>query len=245
MARNMLTDNFAEPLNTARAAKFDINAGDGNLTIDRLTGSEQVLVSGILQYFENQGLPFRSLDWGSDQAIFTLKAGRANRSWLHLPWAACNGAVDWQIHLNPAAAADITAHSNGGNITLNLVGMAVARVAADTGGGNVDVVLPDDAADLSVTARTGAGNASVEIGSGIAGSNVVNASSGAGNVVVCIPSGVAARIHVTTGMGKAIVDPRFSKIDRNTYQSPDFDGAADKIEITASSGIGNVSVSIR
>ena len=62
--------------------------------------------------------------------------------------------------------------------------MAVTRVSADTGGGNMDVVLPDNAANLSVTAKTGAGDVTVEIGSGITGSNTINASSGAGNVVV-------------------------------------------------------------
>jgi hypothetical protein len=43
-------------------------------------------------------------------------------------------------------------------------------------------------------------------------------------------------------VGKVIVDSRFSKIDRNTYKSPDYDGAANKVEITVNSGAGNVSV---
>jgi hypothetical protein len=46
MTKNVLTDNLSEPLNGATTAKVDIHAGDGNLTIDRLTGGEQVLVSG-------------------------------------------------------------------------------------------------------------------------------------------------------------------------------------------------------
>ena len=245
MAKNVLTDNLSEPLNGATTAKVDINAGDGNLTIDRLTGGEQVLAGGTLQYFEKQGLPTRTLVSSNGQATLTLKGGGAGQPWFRFPWAACNGATEWQIHLNPTVSSDITAHSDGGNVKLNLAGMAVTRVSADTGGGNMDVVLPDNAADLSVTARTGAGNVTVEIGSGITGSNIVNASSGAGNVVVRIPSGVAARIHATTGLGKAIVDPRFGKTDNNTYQSPDFDSAADKVEITVNSGAGNVSVNTK
>ena len=86
----------------------------------------------------------------------------------------------------------------------------------------MDVVLPDNAADLSVTAKTGAGN-----------------------VTVSVPSGVAAKIHASSGLGKVIVDPRFSKLDDNTYQSPDYDAAANRVEITASSGAGNVSVITR
>ena len=143
----------------------------------------------------------------------------AGQPWFRFPWAACNGATEWQIHLNPTVSSDITAHSDGGNVKLDLAGMAITRVSADTGGGNMEVVLPDNAADLSVTAK-----------------------SGAGNVVVHLPSGIAARIHATSGLGKVIVDSWFSKIDKNTYQSPDYDGAANKVEITASSGAGNVSV---
>ncbi len=125
---------------------------------------------------------------------------------------------------------------------LDLAGMAITRVIADSGGGNMDLVLPENATNLDVAARTGGGNVTVDIGRGTAGIGVVNARSGAGNVVVRVPNGLAVRVHATTGMGKAIMDARFSKIDRGTYQSPDFDGAVDKIEITATSGAGNVSV---
>ena len=220
--RNVLTDRLSEPLNGATTAKVDINVGTGNLTIDKLTGGEPVLASGTLQYFENQGLPTRTAKSSNGQATLTLKAVGAGRPSFRLPWATCNGAFDWQIHLNPTVSSDITAHSDGGNVKLDLAGMAITRVSADTGGGNMDVVLPDNAANLSVAAKTGAGN-----------------------VAVHVPSGLAVKVHATSGLGKVIVDPRFSKTDANTYQSPDYDSAANKVEITASSGAGNVSVNTK
>jgi predicted membrane protein len=60
-----------------------------------------------------------------------------------------------------------------------------------------------------------------------------------------VPSDIAAKVHATSGLGKVIVDARFSKTDKNTYQSPDYDGAANKVEITANSGAGNVSVNTK
>ena len=218
MAKKVFTHILSEPLCGAATVKVNINPGDGNLTIDRLTGGEQVLASGTLQYLENKGLPTRSVDTSNDQATFTLKAS-GGQPWIRFPWAACNGATEWQIHLNPTASIDLTAHSDGGNVKLNLAGMTVTRVTADTGGGNMEVILPEKAADLSVTAK-----------------------SGAGNVVVHLPGGIAAKIHATSGLGKVIVDSCFTRIDNNTYQSPDYDGAANKVEITASTGAGNVSV---
>jgi hypothetical protein len=245
MAKNLLIDNISEPLNGVTNARIDIQARDGNLKVDRLTGGEQLLASGTLEYFESQGVPIRSLVSSTNQATLTLEEGNTGRPWFRLPWATCNGATEWQIHLNPAVSSDITTHSGGGNVRLNLAGMAVTRVSAESGGGNLDVVLPDGAVDLSVTARTGAGNVIVDIGSDIRGSNVVNARSGAGNVVVRIPSGIAARIQAATGLGKALVDPSFSLAEKDTYQSPDYDSAANKVEITVKSGAGNVSVSTR
>jgi len=243
MTKNILTDDLSEPLNGVTTAMIDIHVGDGNLMIDPLTGGEQVLVSGTLEYFEKQGIPTRTLVSSNGQATFTLRGDSAGRPWFHFPWAACNGATEWHIHLNPTVSSDITARSDGGNVKLNLGGMTVTSLSADTGGGNMDVFLPDNAANLRVSAKSGAGNVTVEFGSGTTGNNIVDANSGAGNVVVSIPSGMAARIQATTGMGKVIIDPQFSQIDKNTYQSPDFDTAANKVEITAKSGAGNVSVS--
>ena len=222
MAKNILTYNLAEPLNSATTVRIDIHASDGNLTIDRITGGEQMLASGTLQYFEKQGPPTRSLVSSNGQAALTLRGGAAGQPWFRLPWAACNGATEWQIHINPGVSSDIKAHSDGGNLKLDLAGMTVTRIAADTGGGNVEVTLPDSVADLNVIAKTGAGN-----------------------VTVHIPHGVAARIHATSGLGKAIIDPQFSKTDQNTYQSPDFDSAFNRVEITIQSGAGNVSVNTK
>ena len=242
MAKKVLTHNLSEPLGDATTAKIDIDAGTGNLAIDKLAAGGQVLAGGTLEYLENQDCPTPSVITSNGQATLTLKAAGGRRPSFRMPWAACNGATDWRIHLNPAVSSDITVHSGGGNVKLDLAGMAVTHVSADTGGGNMDVVLPDNSANLGVSARTGGGNVTVELGGGTTGSNSVDASSGAGNVLVRVPGNLAARIHATSGMGKVIVDSRFSNTDVHTYQSPDYDGAADKVEITVKSGAGNVSV---
>jgi predicted membrane protein len=164
-------------------------------------------------------MPAQSLEVREGRAVLTLKGGREGRPRFRMPWSACNGATEWQIHLNPGLSSDITAHSDGGNLRLDMAGFCLSSLSAGTGGGNVELVLPQVAADLHVTAI-----------------------SGAGNVDVLVPSSAAVRVQATTGLGKAIVDPSFSKIDRDTYQSAGFDGAANKIEIVAKTGAGNVIV---
>jgi hypothetical protein len=238
----ILTDTLAEPLNDTTAAKVDINAGSGNLTIDRLPAGEPLLASGTLEYAERLGLPVRTLNSINGQTSFSLRTGDSGRTGFRFPWDACNSEINWLIHLNTTVATDLTAFSGGGNLKLDLAGMLVTKLSAETGGGNVDVVLPDKSTDLNVMAKTGAGNVAISLGSGATGSSTVNASSGAGNVAVHLPSGIAARVYLSSGIGKAIIDPRFSKIDDQTYQSPDYASAANKIDITLQSGAGNVSV---
>jgi hypothetical protein len=243
MANTLRTDTLSTPLGRATAASVDIDTGAGNLTVDALPVGDPVLARGTLQYFEKQGVPAKSIGSEGGRAILTLRGGRGlGHPWFRFPWAACNGAAEWHVHLNPAVPSAITAHTGGGNVRLDLAAMAVTRLAADSGGGNLDVVLPDHAANLRVAAKTGGGNVTVAIGRGIAGSNAVDAGSGAGNVVVRVPSGVAARVRATSGLGRVTVDPRFSKIAADTYQSPDYDEAVDKVEIEARSGAGNVRV---
>jgi hypothetical protein len=242
MANKVLTQNISEPLNGANSAKIDVNCGTGHLTIDKLNADDQALAKGTLQYLQNQGLPNKSLNMSDGQATFTLKAGDIKSSGFRFPWAACGGAYEWQIKLNPAVPSDIAVQSRGGNVKLNLNGMCITRLSADTGGGNLDVVLPDNSANLIATAKTGGGNVNLEVGNGTAGNNTITANSGAGNVVVRLPNGVAAKVYATTGVGRVTIDPRFVKIDKNTYQSADYENAATRFDITAHSGAGNVSV---
>ena len=238
----VLTQDLSESLGDATAAKFEFNLGTANLTIDRLAGGEQLLASGTLEYLESQGRSTGTLDMNGHLYTLALKASGGWQSGVRLRWAACNGKFEWQIHLNPNLPSDITAYNGGGKGKINLAGMVETRLVADTGGGKADVVLPDGASDLSVTAKTGGGNVTVELGSGTTGSNAVTTTNGAGNMVVRLPAGVAALIHATTGIGKVIVDSRFNQIDKNTYQSPAYDSAMNRIEINAKIGAGNVIV---
>jgi len=245
MSNNLLTENLSAPLNGATAANVEIDTGTGNLTVDELPEVTQVLASGALQYFENQGRPVESFSSEGGQATLKLTATTAGRPWFRLPWQACLGGTEWQIHLNPNVPSEITAHTGGGNVKLNLTDMALAGLSADTGGGNMEIVLPEHAANLRVVAKTGGGNVSIEIGDAITGSNTVEASSGAGNVVVEVPDDIPARVNATTGMGKVIVEPRFSKVGSHTYQSAAYDDASNKLDITVHSGAGNVSVTAK
>lgn len=218
-SKAVLIDHLSAPLDGVTTAKVDINSGLGNLTIDGLNEDEQALASGTLQYLESQDLPIRTLECINGHANLTIRGSSPGRAWLRLPWKASNGATEWQIHLNPTVSLDITAHSGGGNLKLNLAGMAITHLSADTGAGNIHLVLSDKATNLLMTAKTGAGNVDVQV-----------------------PGDIKIKIHASSGLGQVIVDAHFNRIDNNTYQSPGYDDAVNKLEITATTGVGNVNI---
>lgn len=240
MDRNVLIQEIAEPLDGAKTARIELDADDGNMTIDAFAAGEPVLLRGTLEYYENHGVPLETLAYEKDKALFTLKGFPSRKSKFHLPWAACNGATNWAIHLNPAIPAAVIVHSDGGNLTLDLDGMTLSEVSASTGGGNIELGLPGDTANLSVTAKTGAGNVTIDLGSGLAGGNSIQASSGAGNVMISLPAGIAARIHASSGLGGTQVASQYSMVGKDTYQSADYGTASNRIEIEAKSGAGVV-----
>lgn len=241
----VLTQEQWEPLNDVTSAIVDINTGTGNLSIDGLIGDASMLASGSLQYLENKPMPVWTLDSSNGLGNLSVQMPDDGHNRSRLPWSACNGAYEWALHLNQTVRMELSAYSGGGNLSLNLAGMEVTRVVADSGGGNLAVILPDYVADLDVTARTGAGNVDLEVGQGTTGNNVVTAESGAGNVSVSLPSGIAVRVHATTSLGKVIIDPKFSLIDKDVYQSQEFESASDRVELWLKSGAGTVTVSVR
>ena len=93
----VLTGSLSVPSDGITVAKVEINPGDGNLRIDPLDGSQPLLVSGTMQYSEKQGEPTQSLNDDNGQAVFSAKANPGARPWLALPWAACNGATEWNL----------------------------------------------------------------------------------------------------------------------------------------------------
>jgi hypothetical protein len=215
--KKILACELVEHLNDVTSARIDIHAGTGNLEVESMVGAAHLLLNGTLEYTEKTGPPVRTLFSEDGQARFTLKGDGARTSRFRLPWAACNGATEWRVHLNPAVLSEIAARSGGGNLRLDLSNLAITGVTAETGGGNIEVTLPRSETSLSLAASTGAGNVSVQV-----------------------PSGFPARIHAASGLGKVIVDPIFEQVDSHIYQSPGFETAAARIESKVSTGAGNV-----
>jgi hypothetical protein len=236
---------IAEPLNEAHTSSLDLDLAQGNLAIDSLTGGEQLLLGGTLEYYENGGLPARSLSSMGGQASYALSVGTDSPARWRLPWEACSAENDWTRHLNPLVVYEISARTGGGNLNLDLRELLVSRITAETGGGNAEIRLPANAANLSAAVKTGAGHIRVEIGPGTKGQNSLTVENGAGSVEILVPDGLAVMLVATSGIGEVLVDPGFVETGEGTFQSTDYDTNKNRITIDVSNGAGSVSVQMQ
>ena len=97
--------------------------------------------------------------------------------------------------------------------------MLVTELRLETGASSTDITLPAKAGYTKAKINAGAASASVRV-----------------------PSGVAARIQVSGGLASINVDPDRFPRQGGIYQSPDYDAASNKVDLTIDTGVGSISV---
>ena len=126
---------------------------------------------------------------------------------------------DWAVELNPAIPLRLELRAGADEARLDLSALRVTELRIDTGASSTEVVLPASAGFTSV-----------------------RVSAGAASLALRVPPGVAARVRARGGAMSAEVDTgRFPRAG-DVYQSPDYDTAANKIEIDANLGAGSLEV---
>jgi hypothetical protein len=161
------------------------------------------------------------LDYRTNQDGDTLEAklSIASRSWFLGPWSWGVG-LNWDVQLNNAVPLRLRVEAGASQTDLDLTDLKVTELKLSTGASATTVILP---------AHAGLTTAKIE--------------AGAASVKVNVPGGVAARIRAKGGLASIDIDetrfPRFG----DEYRSPDYDTAANKVEMRIETGVGSVRVS--
>jgi hypothetical protein len=125
----------------------------------------------------------------------------------------------WNLSLNRDIPLSLSFSTGAGESTIDLSDTRVRELRVETGASSTKVTLPARAGMTRVIAK--AGMASLDF---------------------TVPQGVAARIQLDTGMSSHKIDTnRFPQIG-GFYQSPDFDTAANKVDIEIEAGMGGIEV---
>jgi len=77
-----------------------------------------------------------------------------------------------------------------------------------------------------------------------AGQTTAHISGGASTLTIEIPQGVAAQIQLRGGLSTVNVDQsRFPQVSDNVYRSPDYDTAANKVDLSIETGVTTIQIS--
>ncbi|MEE9203365.1 MAG: DUF5668 domain-containing protein [Dehalococcoidia bacterium] len=134
-------------------------------------------------------------------------------------WPFREGGFRLEAALNPNIPLELTLKAGASNARVDLTDLKVTRLRIDMGASRLNLHLP---------AGAGATEAVVKVG--------------AADVTITIPQGVAARIAASTGLTSFNVDTsRFPKTGE-TYESPGFATAANRVDLRVESGVARVAI---
>jgi hypothetical protein len=135
------------------------------------------------------------------------------------PWNWGPHGLDWTFGLKRGIPITLRINSGAGEADIDLTELQVTEQGLYTGATSSKIALPAHA-----------------------GHTRVNVEAGAASVRLIVPAGVAGRIRNQSGLSSITIDPSRFPRTGDTYQSPDFDSAANKVEIDIRTGVGSVDV---
>lgn len=205
-------EEFSQPLEGATSARIKIEPGLGRLDLKTGTVSE-ALLRGTMALGAGERLS-RRFRLRGDEARITLKQSLSGFFPAH---ALKPGQSRWQLDLNPLIPTTLKIDGGVGVRHLDLSGLTLAHLTVDGGVGATRLTLPAQ------------GRTRVQIDGGL------------GDTTVRIPAGMAARIAVDSGLGGRQVHGDFVQAG-NTYVSPDYETAAQRLDIDIDQGLGSLTI---
>ena len=135
-------------------------------------------------------------------------------------WVYGHQGINWDVAFTKDIPLQLQFHTGACEARLNLSDLKVTALTVETGASSTDVQLPQNAGFTRVVVKTGASE-----------------------VKLHVPQGVAATIRESSGLSGIKVDTSRFIQNGHTYQSADYDSAANKVDISYEGGVGSLDIS--
>ena len=176
------------------------------------------LPAGSAILAEGDGYPEVRLVRGmrlADEATGVLKLSVPGRG----VWPFGDSGLRLNASFNREIPIDLTVKTGASDAEVDLTDLRIQRFDMDLGAASATVRLPASA-----------------------GATVAEVSAGAASLRIFIPEGVAARIKPETALGSFNVDTsRFPKVG-DSYESPNFAAASNRVDLTVKSGVASIDI---
>ncbi|MEW5868614.1 MAG: DUF5668 domain-containing protein [Chloroflexota bacterium] len=138
--------------------------------------------------------------------------------WFPFGWGP-GRTLDWSVRLGRDVPMRLELDTGANEAHVDLSELLVEDLRLNSGASSTTLTLP---------ANAGQTHAKISVG--------------AASVRVNIPQGVAARIHTTSGVASITVDRERFPRSAGVYQSPDYETAANKVDLNIEAGVGSIDV---
>jgi molybdopterin-binding protein len=135
------------------------------------------------------------------------------------PWMNGHQGINWDVNLTREIPLQLQFHTGACEARFNFNELKVTDLTVETGASSTDIQLPQNAGYTRVVVK-----------------------SGAAEVKLHVPQGVAALIRESSGLSGIKVDTSRFVQNGHTYQSADYNSAANKVEISYEGGMGSVEI---
>lgn len=258
----MQEERISVPLEDAAQADVQLFVGTGELEIAR--GAEGVL-DGVFHYNVAEWKPTVERNRSGSLVSVVLRQGTKKESWGIAGQGARN---EWDLRLNDRVPLRLAIAMGAGTSDIDLSGLRLSRLNIDTGAGDTTVTF--DAPNLEplseiqincgagrldmrslgnanferLNIKGGAGDVSLDLNGAWTRSANVEVVAGVGKLSIRVPRQVGVRVRTgISPIGKVIVEGLTSTADG--YVNDAYATAAIKVEISLTTGIGEVNITTR
>ncbi|MBA4383958.1 MAG: hypothetical protein C0410_04425 [Anaerolinea sp.] len=238
------SETFATPLEGVKTAEYNFDTSSSPVEIRALDDKNTDLISADVTYRGTMRFEVN----GDEHTTVWMSEYSDNSSWLNWDFSQFNN-LKWDIGLSPEVPSDIILNGGSGSITMDLTGLQLTSLTADTGSGSSNITLPQSTEAYTVDMESGSGSVTMRVPDET--SLALTLDTGSGSTSVIIPAKAAVRIEVNddgsgsfdlpNGLMKASDSSSF---DIGAWQTPNYDTADYKILVQIL-GQGSGSITIR
>lgn len=209
----LVREPVSQLLGEATSADVTIAMAVGQLRVGALA-QPGALIDGEIAYLARNRV-VRDFAVHGDTASFSL---REEDSEANSPVRYGEELAVWDLRLAPATPMRLRLEAGVGEGAIDLAGLQVTDLTLKSGIGNTVLTLPAQ------------------------GQVRANVEGGVGNTTIRIPAGMAVRLNMSVGLGTISVPRDYWRQGDAVAVSPDYETAANRVELTVSSGIGNITI---
>ena len=206
------SETINQPMNGASSAEVEIGFGTGDLRIDALMESAG-LIEGKIDLGPREQIN-RTYSQSGEKANYGL---RSENAWVTPSGNVWDQNKRWDLGLSRDIPIGLSVNTGVGRSTLDLSQLNLTTLKVNSGVGQTTVTLPRH------------GQLSAEVDNGV------------GDLTVVIPKGMAASVRMDSGLGGTHVEGDFVR-QGETYTSPNFNAATDRVELRVNGGIGKTTI---